>query len=1352
MNASGTVSGSVSGSLFASEFLAESVRELPEWEEARTDLAARIAPRLRDIRGAFPAREDSNEAVTEDEFIWKVLGALGWTAALRQQNLGLHGHRDVPDGVLFATEADKTQALGVREEPRRYAIGVCLVESKRWGLDLDRASGSHGIAPATQMLRYLAEARVVTGGRLRWGILTNGARWRIYHTDARSVADDFFEVDLEAALGGTPTLFAPTPEEAADALTLFVLFFRRDAFHRRDAAWKNLLDRALEGGRFLEERVAADLSEVVFRTVFPSLVRAIAAQAGDAPLSEVRDAALVFLYRLLFILYAEDRRLLPVDDEKYRAVGLRHRVRSDIAARLDRGEAFSAKATSYWHAVIDLCRVIDEGDPAFGLPPYNGGLFDPGRAPLLDRIALGNAALAPVVDAMACRRTAEGRRYISYRDLSVQQLGSIYERLLEHEVARDGTGVVVRPNALARKDSGSYYTPESLVRLIVRETLGPKVEDALTGFRGAAREFADRGADGDPAALAEADAAARLLDLRVCDPAMGSGHFLVSLVDYLTDRVIEALAEAHKIAPDYESPVAARIERIRETIQRNAAAGGWTVAPSQLDDRHLVRRMVLKRCVYGVDKNPMAVELAKVSLWLHSFTVGAPLGFLDHHLRSGDSLFGAWVRPATARAMREGGPLFVSGPLRAATETARPMEAIEALTDAEIAEAAESERLFRGVQEQTRPFAAFLSVLHALDWRDDRSAEARAALRAWLAGKFGDPVAIAAGEAEVPGDPEQAAKFGGLLAEARERIAEEGFLHWELAFPGVWPDWEAEGERQGGFDAVIGNPPWDRMKLQQVEWFAFRRPEIANAQKAADRKAMIAALEESCDPLADDFRRADARAKRAVEVARKGGDYPLLSSGDINIYSLFVERAMSLVKPDGVTGLLVPSGIASDKTAAQFFRSVATGGRLRALYDFENKKVFFPAVHASFKFCVFVAGRSGADQPARCAFYLHGLSELEDAERSLELTPDDFRRVNPNTGTAPIFRSRRDQEITTAIYRRLPVLVDRSSGEPLRAWPVRYSTMFHMTNDSHRFRTRTELEEKDGAWHVGGNLYDSPAGRFVPLYEGKMVQAFDHRAASVVVNPDNLHRPGQPVPATGAQHADPEWVPDPQFWVPEADVKEARDYALAFKDVTATTNVRTMIAALIPRSGVGNTLPLILPDAGETPPATFWALAIANLNALVFDFIARQKVQSQHLNWFIVEQLPVVPPDLADATSFGPKTATEIVTETVLELTYTAHDLAPLAKALNYVDEADNVLPPFRWNNDRRLRLRAKLDALFFHLYGVTDRDAIRHIYSTFPIVERQEQKTYGAYRSRDLALAYVNSLGAGHPDAEPTV
>ena len=344
-----------------------------------------------------------------------------------------------------------------------------------------------------------------------------------------------------------------------------------------------------------------------------------------------------------------------------------------------------------------------------------------------------------------------------------------------------------------------------------------------------------------------------------------------------------------------------------------------------------------------------------------------------------------------------------------------------------------------------------------------------------------------------------------------------------MAFPGVWTAWDRVG-LHGGFDAVIWNPPWDRMKLQQVEWFAARRRAIAMATRAADRKRMIDDLETAGDPLASEFADASARAQAAAHMARASGEYPLLSGGDINLYSLFVERAMTLVKPDGMVGLLTPSGIASDKTASTFFKGVATEGRLRALYDFENKKVFFPDVHASFKFCVLVASPSPGDDPARCAFYCHRVAELDDPERCFPLTAEDFARVKPNTGTAPIFRTRRDAALTTAIYNRLPVLVDRSSGQAVKAWPVKYATMFHITNDSGLFRTRAELEEREGAWPVGGNRFGSSSGDWVPLYEGKMVQAFDHRAANIVVNLENQYRPssastGHPRAAPGPELA-----------------------------------------------------------------------------------------------------------------------------------------------------------------------------------------------------------------------------------------
>ena len=583
-------------------------------------------------------------------------------------------------------------------------------------------------------------------------------------------------------------------------------------------------------------------------------------------------------------------------------------------------------------------------------------------------------------------------------------------------------------------------------------------------------------------------------------------------------------------------------------------------------------------------------------------------------------------------------------------------------------------------------------------------------------------------------------------------MVDERYLHWQVAFPGVWSEWEKSG-RRGGFDAVIGNPPWDRMKLQQVEWFAARRPEIAMAPRAAERKRMIAELKNARDPLWDDFALANKRTEWALRMARKGGDYPLLGRGDINLYSLFVERAMTLLKPDGMAGLLTPSGIASDKTAARFFKRVATQGRLKALYDFENRRTrygaqpFFPDVDSRFKFCALVASPSPVAESARCGFFLQDISELDDPDYCFPLSAEDFARVNPNTGTAPIFRTRRDAELTTAIYSRLPVLVDYSSGAPEKTWPVKYSTMFHMTNDSGLFRTLEELVEQEGAWPIGGNRYGSPSGEWMPLYEGTMVQAFDHRAASVTVNPANVHRPGQPRPTTLEQHRDPNWLPDPQYWVLADQTAFAKaSWLLAFKDVTAPTNVRSMIAALIPGTCAGNTLPVLPFDGVDAATA---ALLLANLNAIPFDYAARQKIQGQHLNWFIVEQLPVVPAESYETVRFGAKTAAEIVREAVLELTYTAHDMAPLAREMGHVDSTGVVLPPFRWDEDRRLNLRAKLDALYFQLYSVTERDDIRHVFSTFPIVERQEQEAYGAYRSRDLCLAWMNALSAGKPDVK---
>ena len=572
---------------------------------------------------------------------------------------------------------------------------------------------------------------------------------------------------------------------------------------------------------------------MVFGQVFPELARAIAAAAPEAPLPEVREAALVLLYRLLFILYAEDRDLLPVRDERYDDYGLRDKVRGDVGSRKYRGDVFSEDAARYWSAVDDLRRAVDRGDAAIGLPPYNGGLFDRARVPLLDRIRLGDRVMADVIDTLSFEQDEAGRRsYINYRDLGVRQLGSIYERLLEYELVPDGDTVAVRPNIFARKGSGSYYTPDDLVGLIVEETIGPLVQARMDSFmEPAARLPADGPArERAVARLAKHDPAEAVLALKICDPAMGSGHFLVTLVDYLADRVIAAMAEAEAAVEGYVSPLAGRIQAIRERIVANAEERNWTIDRDRLDDRHIVRRMVLKRCVYGVDKNPMAVELAKVALWLHTFTVGAPLSFLDHHLRCGDSLFGAWTRGGIDTATEYGGRLFLHESVRQAELSALEMRTIEELTDAEIAEAHRSAEALAQVEEATAPLNAVLSLVHALDWLAVKDREGKTALQSFFGGELGDPIEIARGRAEVSMTRPESARFADLLREARRFIAEERFLNWQAAFPGVWMNWRS-ADLEGGFDAVIGNPPWDRARLEPVEWFATRRREIALARR-----------------------------------------------------------------------------------------------------------------------------------------------------------------------------------------------------------------------------------------------------------------------------------------------------------------------------------------------------------------------------------------------------------------------------------------------------------------------------------------------------------------------------------------
>ena len=700
------------GHLFTQYFLTDGIRQTPERQSQRSAFVA-FRDEARRLFQDFPTAHNPNETQTEQDLIRPLLQLLGWTDDLPQQTSS--GGEDIPDLLLFPDAQAKTRATSSQASP--YLEALAVAELKRFRRPLDTrgpGKGTQASSPHAQILRYLATADTVTDGHLRWGILTNGAVWRLYDQKTRPRATAYYEADLQALLQA----------DDQDALRTFHLLFRRSAFVRTPGAAATFLETALDQGRRYEQRVAQSLAGVVFERVYPRLLQALADKT-DQPMPAIREAALIFLYRLLFVLYAEDRGLLPVNDAAYDDYGLRKRVRDDVARRKARSDTFSTYRIELLQPPDRSLRADRPGRPSIGLPPYNGGLFAQDAADLLNQVRLPDDVIADVVYDLS---HTQDRRPAPLRQLPRHVRPAT--RLHLRTPAGTGTGagadgqVRVRPNPYARKDSGSFYTPQDLVDLIVDQTLKPLIEERLDAFEARAGELrSDRRPKAERRAeLARLDPAQAVLDLKVLDPAMGSGHFLVSAVDFLTDYIAD-LIEFAPAVPDwldaddaYHSPLLDRVAAIRDAILHRAAESGWTVNEAQLTDQAIIRRLVLKRCIYGVDKNPLTVELAKVSLWLHSFTVGAPLSFLDHHLRCGDSLLGLRIADAKTELQRLEVPMFVESALQGVENAAHGMRQIEQLSDADVTEVHQSESLFHAVESATADLRGFLDTLAGLRW------------------------------------------------------------------------------------------------------------------------------------------------------------------------------------------------------------------------------------------------------------------------------------------------------------------------------------------------------------------------------------------------------------------------------------------------------------------------------------------------------------------------------------------------------------------------------------------------------------------------------------------------------------
>ncbi|KUK70242.1 MAG: Putative adenine-specific methylase MJECS02, partial [Methanocalculus sp. 52_23] len=736
------------------------------------------------------------------------------------------------------------------------------------------------------------------------------------------------------------------------------------------------------------------------------------------------------------------------------------------------------------------------------------------------------------------------------------------------------------------------------------------------------------------------------------------------------------------------------------------------------------------------------VELARVSLWINALVGDKPLSFLDHHIKCGNSLVGATPEliaggiPDDAYTLVEGDAKEVANRIKKANREQRQTRTFEEFSArSRVLEACAG--LFAALAEASEDDpdsveakkAEYERLIASSDY-----AKERLAADCWCAAFFWPLDAEYARTAPTTATVRMVQASGGgmlvedTLGEVRRIANEHRFFHWHLEFPEVFAD--------GGFDCVLGNPPWERIKIQEKEFFAFRDSGVAGARNAAERNRMINALKAGNPVLHAEFLAAKRSSERESLFIRTSGRFPLTGTGDINTYTVFSELARRVIAPRGRAGIIVPTGIATDATTAPFFGDLVESGTLVNLYDIENRQKIFP-IDSRFKFCLLtIAGSEAGTGAFDLAFFLHRIDDLHDDDRHFTLTPEEILLINPNTKNCPIFRSKRDAEITKAVYRRVPVLVNEEMGEAGNPWGVSFQAMFHMSNDSHLFRTREEME--DAGFTLEGNRFVKGEEVWLPLYEGKMAWHFDHRFSDA--NPsDNESQRFQEI------HNDTQESPLPRYWVAYADfIARTRypeqNHLIGFRNISNTTNERTCVASILPNIPVGHSMPLIyIHNSSEFVDVLLY---ISSFIAYPLDYIIRQKMGGTNFTYHIIKQLPVLPPSTYTAS------LTDYIAPRVIELTYTAWDLEPFARDIlaevgvaqwnawfpqSPVGE-DGTPRPFVWDEERRFDLRCDLDALYFHLYEISRME-------TFPIVKRKDEAKYGRYRTKEVILRKYDDL-----------
>lgn len=1215
-------------------------------------------------------------------------------------------------------------------------------------LDVKTSGGTSRFSPHATMQEYLNVTEHV------YGIAANGLFLRLIRDSGRLIKLTYVEFDLKRMLD----------EDKYSEFTLLYRLLHATRFPRTQTeADQCFLEKYYQDSIETGNRIRDGLSLAVKESLLALGNGFLQHESNTALREKIQNGQLSskdyyrqllrIIYRFLFLMVTEERDLVYDPEDKTEATQRLKKVYLQFysIARLrklcENRYVYESQFNDLWQGLVQTFQLFEAGGNGkkLGIQPLDGDLFSYNAIKDLQECLISNKLLLECVRNM--NEFGDEKKNlvnINYRSLDVEELGSVYEGLLElHPVIENiEAGNPAHINftfheGTDRKTTGSYYTRPELVNELIKSALIPVIEERLK----------------EQAGNKEAQAKA-LLKLKVCDAAAGSGHML--------------LAAARTIAW-YLARVQSGEENPAPSVYRSCL------------------REVIQHCIYAVDFNPDAVELCKLALWLEGHNSGKPLSFLDHKIRNGNSLVGVSDLSVLQKGIPDDAFNPVTGDDKKVCQELKKENAKYNKTKQTTLDFDQSGKIdttaitgdykelenirqddVEGVKQVKTKFDKLRSN-HAWfnDWR---------ACNLWTAAFFWN---YTEENKQAAPNSERLAKFlqnpaaayGPMIGKADALSMEHKFFHWPLEFPDVF--------EQGGFDVMLGNPPWERIKLQQQEFFATRDTAIASAPNAAARNRLINALPHTNPELYYEYEQAVHAADSTGKFLRESGRCLLTAVGDINTYSIFSELTSSIVSKNGRTGIIVPTGIATDDSNKKFFGAMIENNRLVSLFDFENREAIFQSVHRMYKFSLLTisGGSIGKNKPL-FGFFLTRIDHLLDKQRIFSLSKEDFIQLNPNTKTCPIFRTSIDATLTARIYRKTGVFIANSNSA--NSWNPKFKTLFHMANDSKLFKTKSDFKMVNGDF---SNNINAVGKNYYPLYESKMIWLYDHRYGTYRgINDRNSTQIPTPI---SSQLTESIFSIIPYYWVEDKYVDEQlvdidnlgnikwhwdKKWYLGFRDITNVSNERTTIASIIPKSAVGNTMPLIFIKNDLITLST--CLLLSTLNNLINDYCSRQKVGGLHLTYNYLFQLPV-----ADKNFYFKKAS--LIIPKVLELVYCSWDIkafaddvwkeadADLRAAIQQQWEANKTttrghewappewceidpegcpLPPFKWDEERRAVLKAELDAIYAKLYGLTTEE-LRYILDpqdvygpdfpgeTFRVLKEKEIKQFGEYRTRRLVL-----------------